>query len=165
MGEVVIRLEEARDIDTVDAVLRAAFSGEDEARLVCALRRRGELTLALVAEQDGAIVGHIAFEALAVSPDPGYPVWALAPPAVLPERQNRGIGTALVREGLEWGRASGVGFVAVLGAPVYYTRFGFRRALARGLKAPWSGPLFMGLKLREVAAPVGAARYPAPFLV
>jgi len=164
MDDVVIRAEAAGDAEAVDAVLRAAFAGEDEVRLVRALRRRGELALALVALLAGEVVGHIAFESLAVTPAPGYPLWALAPLAVAPAFQRRGIGAALVHSGLARARTEGVGFVAVLGEPGYYARFGFRPELAHGLEVPWPGPYFMGLKLAEVPTPIGTARYPAPFL-
>jgi putative acetyltransferase len=164
MRDAVIRLQEAGDAEAVDAVLRAAFAGEDEVRLVGALRARGELALALVAACADGIVGYVAFEEIAVAPAPGYPVWALAPIAVHPECQRKGIGAALVRDGLARAKAAGVGFVAVLGEPDYYARFGFRAELAHGLEVPWPGPYFMGLKLGEVPTPIGAARYPAPFL-
>jgi putative acetyltransferase len=163
MSDWTIQPERAEDAEAVDAVLRAAFAGEYEVRLVRALRQRGELALALLARQGGHAVGFIAFEALAVAPAPGYPVWALAPLAVTPERQRRGIGGALVGEGLRCARAAGIGFVAVLGEPHYYARFGFRAELAQGLEVPWPGPQFMGLKLGPVPTPVGVARYPAAF--
>jgi putative acetyltransferase len=163
MSDWTIQPERAEDAEAVDAVLRAAFAGEYEVRLVRALRQRGELALALVALSQDSIVGHVAFEAIAVTPDPGYPVWALAPAAVLPAHQGRGIGAAMIDEGLRRARAAGVCFVAVLGDPAYYMRFGFRAEPAHGLEVPWPGPHFMGLKLGPVPTPVGVARYPAAF--
>jgi len=163
MCDATIRPEQPGDAEAVDAVLRAAFAGEYEVGLVRALRRRGELALALVALLQGSIVGHVAFEAIAVTPNPGYPVWALAPAAVLPAQQGRGIGTALIDDGLSRARAAGVGFIAVLGDPAYYMRFGFRAEPAHGLEVPWPGPHFMGLKLGDVPTPIGVANYPAAF--
>ena len=161
--EVVIRDEGPVDLPRVDAVLAAAFGGEDEVRLVRALRSAGELACSLVAELEGTIVGHVAFEALRVEPEPASPVWALAPLAVLPARQRQGLGSKLVSAGLERARAAGVGAVVVLGDPAYYERFGFRGELVSALRTPWDGPHLMGLLLHDGPVPAGTARYPDAF--
>lgn len=163
MPQVVIRDEAPADLEAIDAVLAAAFGGEDEVRLVRALRSTGELACSLVVDLAGEIGGHLAFEELRIEPMPAAPVWALAPLAVLPEQQRRGLGSRLVVAGLERARAAGVGAVVVLGDPAYYERFGFRGELVRALRTPWDGPHLMGLLLREGPAPAGTARYPDAF--
>jgi putative acetyltransferase len=90
---------------------------------------------------------------------------ALAPLAVTPARQRQGIGSQLVREGLRACAAAGHRIVVVLGHPAYYPRFGFSAALARPLKAPFSGESFMAAELVPGALPgvAGEVRYPPPF--
>lgn len=131
--------------------------------MVKGLRAAGDLACALVAEDAGTLAGFIGFVPLRVSPDPGYPVWALAPLAVAPDQQRRGVGTALIAAGLARAEAEGVGFVNVLGDPAYYARFGFRADLAEGLAVPWAGSHFMGLCLGGVPPPRGEAKYPKAF--
>ena len=163
MATPTLRLQTAGDADAIDGLLRAAFGGEDEVVLVRALRAAGDLTCALVAEEAGAVVGFVGFSPLRVAPDPGYPVWALAPLAVAPSAQRRGFGAALVAAGLERAEAAGVGLVTVLGDPGYYGRFGFRAELAAGLAAPWTGPAFQGLCFGGAAPPEGKADYAEAF--
>jgi putative acetyltransferase len=92
-------------------------------------------------------------------------VAALAPVAVLPDHQRRGIGSALIRRGLELCRKRGCAAVLVVGHPEYYPRFGFSADLAAGVKAPFSGPVFMAIELvagalAKLERPV---RYASPF--
>ncbi|MDX1485599.1 MAG: N-acetyltransferase, partial [Alphaproteobacteria bacterium] len=128
---------------------RAAFGGEEEAQLVDRLRRAGLVIAALVAAEDGEVVGHILLSDLWVETDTGGVVRtaALAPMAVAPDRQRRGIGSRLVDAGLQACRDAGIELVVVLGHPGYYPRFGFSAARARHLRAPFSGPAFMALEL------------------
>ena len=163
MTTPTITPERPADADAVDAVLRAAFGREDEAALVRTLRADGDLACALVARRAVAVVGFIAFEPIIVEPDPGFATWALGPVAVLPEHRSVGIGSALIRAGLDRAATAGIAFVAVLGDPAYYGRFGFRADRAAGLAVSWSGPNFMGLSLGDAARPAGAARYPRAF--
>jgi putative acetyltransferase len=90
---------------------------------------------------------------------------ALAPLAVLPARQRQGVGSLLVREGLRASAAQGHRVVVVLGHPGYYPRFGFSAALARPLKAPFSGEHWMAAELVSgaLAGVAGEVRYPPPF--
>ncbi len=94
--------------------------------------------LCLVAEHDSEVVGHICFSAASLSSSD--PVLALAPVAVLPEWQNRGVGSALIEEGLRRAAATDYPLVVVLGHPGYYPRFGFESADAIGVSAPWEVP-------------------------
>ncbi len=158
-----IRPEAPGDAAAIDDLLRAAFGGDEEVALVRALRVAGDLACALVAEEAGRLAGFIGFSPMRVAPDPGYPVWSLAPLAVAPAAQRRGLGAALVAAGLERAEAAGVGAVTVLGDPGYYGRFGFRAELAVGLAAPWAGPAFQGLCFGDLLPPEGKADYAEAF--
>ncbi|CAI0948903.1 MULTISPECIES: GNAT family N-acetyltransferase [Serratia] len=126
----IIRHEESGDICAIEALTAAAFLAEEhsshtEQFIVNALRHAGALTLSLVAEQDGILIGHAALSPVTVSD--GAPGWyGLAPVSVLPTHQNQGIGSQLIRQLLaELQESDGAGCV-VLGNPGYYGRFGFR---------------------------------------
>jgi putative acetyltransferase len=143
-SSAVIRPERAADVQAVRAIHCAAFPTDAEARLVDALRAAGEALVSLVAERGGAVVGHILFSPVTL--DPPGPVGAgLAPVAVHPSWQRRGIGGLLVREGLSACAAKGIAFVVVLGDPGYYGRFGFRRASARGLSNEYGADAAFGV--------------------
>ena len=122
--------EQASDISAVRDVHLAAFPTQLEADLVDALRTNGHAVVSLVARLDDRIVGHIAFSPVTIDGAHGL---GLAPVAVLPAYQTRGVGAALVRSGLTACRALGTPFVVVLGAPAYYGRFGFTRASDAGI--------------------------------
>lgn len=127
-----IRPEQAGDIDTIAAVTRAAFqdhphSNQTEHFIIAALRAANALTLSLVAEVDGQVVGHIAFSPVTISD--GSPGWyGLGPVSVLPEKQNRGIGKSLIESGLDLLRADKAQGCVVAGEPAYYRHFGFRHS-------------------------------------
>jgi putative acetyltransferase len=162
----LIRRETQADIDSIHEVNRQAFGREDEARLVDLLRDGGYGRLSLVAVLDGAIVGHILFSDLPVVTDRGIvPALSLAPLAVSPAHQRRGIGSQLVREGLATCRNARHRLVIVLGHPAFYPRFGFSAKLAERLRSPYSGPSFMALELVNGALDgvIGEVRYPPPF--
>lgn len=161
-----IRDETVDDRDAIREVNRLAFGGEREARLVDQLRTDGLVVASLVAVEAGAAVGHVLFTALPISTDYGViPAAALAPLAVVPARQRQGIGSALVRHGLEVCRARGRMAVFVLGHPAYYPRFGFSADLAHGYRAPYAGEAFMALELMPGAlvSAAGDVRYPKAF--
>jgi len=129
-----------------------AFGREDEAELVNKLRRSIDFIprLSLVALIDGKVVGHILFSPVFIRTESTIlPTLALAPMAVLPEFQNRGVGSELIREGLERCRTLGHKVVIVVGHPTYYPRFGFSSARAKGLEAPFPVPdeAFMVIEL------------------
>ena len=124
-----IRPEQPADSDairalTTDAFATAPHSSGTEAAIVDALRAAGALTLSLVAVEDGAIVGHVAFSPVTIS-DGSKGWYGLGPISVDPSRQGEGIGSRLVREGLERLRAMGAAGCVLLGDPAYYGRFGF----------------------------------------
>lgn len=151
---VVIRPEQAGDVATIHAVHASAFPTDDEARLVDALRAAGRLSITLVADDGGRLVGHVAFSPVSLAGRPDG--LGLAPLAVIPDRQRQGIGARLVREGLAVADAGGAPFVVVLGHPAYYPRFGFRRAAAVGLSNEYGADeAFMVLELRPGSLPAG----------
>lgn len=125
---IVIRPERADDVLAIRAIHEAAFPTEAEAKLVDLLRGNGHAAISLVAEDDGVIEGHVLFSPVAIDGDFGAGGLGLAPVAVVPQRQGRGLGTRLIEAGLSECRRQQVPFVVVLGAPEFYQRFGFRRA-------------------------------------
>ena len=147
---LTVRSETPADRAAVRAVKEAAFGQPDEADLVDRLRDLARLYLGFVAEQNGGVVGHLALTPVTlVPPRPRLDVRGLAPMAVLPDVQRTGIGSALVRAGLDAARSDGAEAVVVLGHPDYYPRFGFRRADAFGLRCAYDVPpeAFMALVL------------------
>jgi putative acetyltransferase len=150
-----IRPEGPADDDAIRRVLEAAFPTPDEARLVALLRAGGHLQLSLVAEEDEAVVGHIAFSPVRVDDEAADEGGiGLAPLAVHPDFQHRGIGSRLIREGLSACERAGYGFVVVLGEPALYRRFGFDRADRRGLGNEYEADeAFMVLELKDGAIP------------
>jgi putative acetyltransferase len=163
---VEVRAERPGDYAAVFEVHRLAFGQEDEARLVDALRAGGHARLSLVAEDGGRVIGHILFSDLPIeTPQGAVAALALAPLAVVPSRQRQGVGSLLVREGLRACAQQGHRIVVVLGHRDYYPRFGFSAALARPLKAPFSGEHWMAAELvpGALAGVAGEVRYPPPF--
>ncbi len=156
------------DIEAIAALNRAAFGGGEEVEIIDRLCRDGLVALSLVDRDAGAIVGHVLFSELEVTVD-GNAVRAvaLAPMAVMPTRQREGIGSRLVRHGLDVLKDRGCEAVIVLGHPDYYPRFGFSAARAAKLAAPFSGPAFMALELKPgaLAGASGTVRYPRAFRI
>ena len=151
MTEIVVREEWPADAGDVHRVVAAAFGQPAEADLVSRLRGRPGV-FALVAMAQGEMVGHIMFSPVTVrasSMDAPACVLGLAPMAVAPSWQRRGIGSRLVRAGLDACRARGAELVVVLGHPEYYPRFGFAPAAALGLHCKWPVPAeaFMAIDL------------------
>lgn len=139
--DVSIRPERPGDEAAIYEVNRLAFNGEAEPKLVDAIRASDGFIpeLSLVAEQAGRIVGHVLFSRAAIRTKAGaIPVLVLAPIAVLPELQNRGIGSKLIEAGLERARELGEQIVVLVGHPWYYPRFGFRPARPLGIDYPTS---------------------------
>ena len=162
-----IREERPGDEPAVHRVNDLAFGQPAEADLVDALRRGGAAALSLVAEDRGAITGHILFTPVTIE---GSAVtgMGLAPMAVMPDRQRQGVGSSLVRRGIEILRERQCPFVIVIGHPAYYPRFGFEQASRHGLICQWDGvpdEAFMALILdhRAMAGVSGVTRYRKEF--
>lgn len=151
LGALLIRQERSEDLEEVRRLNVAAFEGPGEADLVDLLRSRGKAVLSLVALVETRIAGHILFTRVRIDGREGIRALGLAPMAVRPDLQGRGIGSRLVREGLEGCRRRGWEVVVVLGHPSYYPRFGFRPAEELGLRCTFDAPpgAFMAMELRE----------------
>ncbi|MBI2413049.1 MAG: N-acetyltransferase [Deltaproteobacteria bacterium] len=127
---MIIRRETPEDITAITEVTIAAFSdhpisNHTEQFIINALRRANALTISLVAEIDGKIVGHIAFSPIKIS-DGSAGWYGLGPVSVLPEMQRQGIGTALILKGIFMLKEIGGQGCALVGYPDYYRRFGFK---------------------------------------
>jgi putative acetyltransferase len=159
----MIRYARPADHAAIAAVVSAAFRTADEARLVARLRADQDALFEMVAEQAGEVVGHVMFSRLWADRDEMFA--ALAPLTVRPELQRTGLGSGLVRAGLEMAKEFGVHGVLVLGDPAFYPRFGFSAEAAARVSAPYAGqPAFMALALEPGAfdAPISVA-YPDAF--
>ncbi len=152
MLEIEIRDEDPRDHPGVYEVERSAFGGTLQADLVNALRDSAEPKLSLVALLKDEIVGHIFFSPVAFESETAAPAAQLSPVAVAPSRQRLGIGSELIRAGLDRCRSEGWFSVFLVGNPLYYSRFGFQMAKSRGF---WCGgphdPFLQYLELRPGA--------------
>lgn len=149
------------------AVNVAAFETPAEAALVDALREQARPLVSLVAEDDAAIVGHVMFSPVSLGDRPALQIMGLAPVAVAPEHQRKGVGSALVRAGIERCKQLGVGAVVVLGHPSYYPRFGFLPASRFGVGCEYAVPddVFMAMELQPgyLRGASGKVKYHAAF--
>ena len=172
--KVLLHPERPQDEGVIRLINEAAFGRPDEADLVDRLRFEGVVLASLVAEKEEReekreqerIVAHILFSRMSIESSAGpVAAVALAPIAVLPERQRQGIGGKLIRYGLDLLRARGERIVIVLGDPNYYPRFGFSRDKARLLESPFPPEAFMALELQTGALDGvrGKVRYAAAF--
>ncbi len=138
---IVVRTENLEDRKSVRRVNELAFGRRNEADLVDALRANARPYVSSVAVIDEQVVGHILFSPVSVeSEGSAFTAMGLAPMAVLPECQNQGIGSRLVREGLKECERLGEDIVVVLGHPNYYPRFGFMPASLKGLRSEYDVP-------------------------
>lgn len=137
-GKIIIRNETSADIHAIAEITAAAFktlaiSDQTEQFIIAALRAAGALTVSLLAELNGQIVGHIAFSPVTLSD--GCPNWyGLGPVSVLPEYQRRGIGSALIHEGLSRLKNLNAQGCCLVGHPEYYQRFGFKNTKGLALE-------------------------------
>lgn len=149
---MVIRVERPEDIANIRRVNELAFGGQGEAQLVDVLRERGKNIFSFVALDDADnVVGHIFFTRVQIEGVEDGSWVGLGPMAVLPARQNQGVGSLLVEFALTRCREAGIDAVFVLGHPHYYPRFGFVPASQYGLKCKYEAPdpAFMILELHK----------------
>jgi predicted N-acetyltransferase YhbS len=167
-----IRQENETDFPYVNEVNKIAFGQDTEANLVDALRKNEEVfipELSLVATLDNEVVGHILFTRIKIIDD-NHEVFeslALAPMAVKPAIQKRGIGGQLIKAGLAKAKVLGHKSVIVVGHEHYYPKFGFTPAGYWNIKAPFEVPanVFMGLELilDGLKGVKGTVKYPKEF--
>ncbi len=151
---IVIRPERPDDFDAIAGVVEAAFGRPEQvAQLVEKIRASDRYVpeLALVAVEDGEVVGHTMLSYSTLVGDEEHEVLQLSPVAVTPARQRDGIGVALIRAGIERAKARHEPLVVVLGSPLYYPRFGFEPCRRYGIEppAPEMAPAFMVLPLPD----------------
>jgi putative acetyltransferase len=159
---MIVRPEKPEDKEGIRKINSAAFETNAEANLVDALRESGVPLTSLVAEEEGELIGHILFSPVSISlkgnllpplPPTSPPIAGLAPMAVLPELQNKGVGSRMVEEGLRHCKMSGYKAVVVLGHPEYYPRFGFVPSINYGIRSEYEVPpeVFMIKELEKSA--------------
>lgn len=160
-----IRPETADDASAIDSLIVAAFldaphTGHNEQFIVRALREAGALSLSLVAEADGELLGHVAVSPVTIS---GVSInwYGLGPIAVLPRRQGQGVGSQLMHAALDELKARNAAGCVLLGDPAFYRRFGFH--VAQELQLPGVPPEYFQVLPFEGSVPKGVVAYHAAF--
>ena len=166
----MIRSERSSDIAAIGELLTNAFGSTEESLLVEDLRNSSNFIsdFSLVSIEGDLLSGYLLLFPIKIKyQDQETPSLALAPMAVLPEKQRQGYGSALVKEGLARARSAGWGSIIVVGHPDYYPKFGFELANKWNLSCPFDLPteVFMALELKKGSIiPNGYVEYPDPFL-
>ena len=165
---LTIRPETPEDQASSHYVNQEAFGRNQESDLVNKLRKRGVLTISLVAVQEAAVVGHIAFSPVEIASEKSsFGALTLAPVAVLPAHQNKGIGSQLVIAGLDECRRLGHEIIVLAGHPNYYPRFGFVRAYPKDIECEFGIPdeawMIAELKQGALAGRQGKVRFQPEF--
>lgn len=164
---MIIRAEKESDRKGVYDINVSAFETLSEANLVDALRDQAQPVISLVAEDDGDVVGHIMFSPVSLAGHPNLKVMGLAPMAVVPDHQKKGIGSELVLAGLEQCKQLGFSAVVVLGHPAYYPRFGFSPSSRFGIDSEYEVPeeVFMAMELEQgtLSGRTGRVKFHAAF--
>ena len=163
-----IRPEESKDYSQITQVSNLAFGRENEAKLIEKIRESNNYLpeLSLIAQLDNKIVGHIMFSYVDLVGKDSIKILALAPVAVLPQYQNRGIGSLLIKTSLEMAENTASPMVIVLGDSKFYSRFGFEPAVNYGLKSTFdvADEYFMVKFLaKEDKSYHGRIKYPSAF--
>lgn len=165
---MVIRAETSSDGAAIRAVHEAAFGQAQEADLIDAIRDQCCSLVSLVAEDNGALVGHALISHIdVIASGRSIRAAALGPIGVLPTHQHQGVGSALIRQALDQARSQGIAVVLVLGHPGYYPRFGFCAERARAMSSPYTchGDAWMVAELIPGTLPQtpSTVAYPAPW--
>ena len=164
---MLIRQESRNDYKRIRELNDGAFGSTEESQLIDKLRTGGQVALSLVAEEEGEIIGHILFSRIQIEvpKGPPIPVVALAPMSVSSVHQKRGIGGALIQQGLRILRQRGENAVFVLGHRSYYPKFGFSADLAKQFQCEYAGDSFFALELQHgwMEGKKGTVVYPEAF--
>jgi putative acetyltransferase len=161
VDRLFLREAQRGDASGIVEVHEAASPGSGDAALYRQLRGEGDLLHSIVAVEGRNVRGHAAFSRALLA---GTPVVVVGPVAVVPDLQRRGIGTAMMEQGISSCRADDEVAIFLLGDPAFYGRLGFSAAVAASFESPYAGPGFQALVLRTELLPAcGALEYPAPF--
>jgi len=166
--DIIIRAEQASDIEAITQVTYAAFLGKfsdhpTEHLIVNGLREAGVLTLSLVAEVEEEIVGHVAFSPVTIN-EKFVDWYGLGPISVTPELQKQGIGSKLISDGLARLRDLGAKGCVLEGSPAYYSRFGFKPRAGLTYHVAPAPEYFMALPFyKEI--PTGNVEYHPAFYI
>lgn len=165
---ILIRSEQASDIEAITQVTYAAFLGKfsdhpTEHLIVNGLREADVLTLSLVAEMDGKIVGHVAFSPVAIN-ETFVDWYGLGPISVAPEVQKQGVGSKLILNGLAKLRELGAKGCVLEGSPAYYSRFGFKPIAGLTYHAAPAPEFFMALPFYD-EVPTGQVEFHKSFYI
>jgi putative acetyltransferase len=153
MTDITIREATEQDRDAIRTIEEAAFGQPDEARLVGLLVAAGDDVLELIAERDGRPVGHVLFSRLTVETrNRSFAAVALAPLAVSPDAQGKGVGAALVEEAHRRLRGAGETLSVVLGEPAYYGRFGYAHEHAKNFESDYQCEALQAISWGEAPA-------------
>lgn len=163
--KIEIRNETAADVTEIEAVtisafLKAPHTSHTEQFIVSALRRAGKLTVSLVADAGGKVIGHVAVSPVSIS-DGASGWFGLGPISVVPQHQRSGVGSRLTREALRILRDQGAAGCVLLGEPRYYSRFGFQ--VDPGLTLPDVPPEYFQAVSFDSSRPHGTVSYHEAF--
>jgi putative acetyltransferase len=166
---MLIRQEGRTDYRRIRELNDAAFGGSEESQLIDNLRTEGQVLLSLIAEDQGDLIGHILFSRIQIEDRAGggaaTPVVALAPMCVSSVHQKKGVGGALIHQGLRILKQRGEKAVFVVGHKRYYPKFGFSSDLASRFECEYSGDSFFALELQPgwMEGKSGTVAYPESF--
>jgi len=163
---MLIRQESRNDYKRIRALNDAAFGSTEESQLIDKLRSDGKVILSLVAEEDGDLIGHILFSRIQIENGVAtYPAVALAPMCVSSVHQKKGVGGALIRQGVHMLKPRGENAVFVVGHKRYYPKFGFSATLAAQFQCEYAGDSFFALELQPgwIEGKAGSVVYPEAF--
>jgi putative acetyltransferase len=162
---MLIRQETKTDYKKIRELNDRAFGGTEESQLIDNLRGEGRVLLSLVAEEEGDIIGHILFSRIRIEGKESLPVAALAPMCVSSVHQKKGVGGALIQQGVRMLRQKGETAVFVLGHKKYYPKFGFSAELARQFQSEYAGSTFFAMELQPgwMEGKSGTVVYPEAF--
>lgn len=163
---IIIREEQPKDIQYIDDITVAAFldaqhSDHTEQFIVKSLRESGALTISLVAEDQGAVLGHVALSLVTIS-DGAENWYGLGPISVLPDKQGKGIGSMLMKAAIQALQEINAGGCVLLGDPNYYQCFGFKPY--EGLVLPDVPPEYFHAIVLQGDLPQGDVTYHEAFL-